>query len=345
MSVATLSETRTFNRDLESVRENVLPGVMNVAIDGQPVLWIFAARGANDRYTEQGPRGKGKRTLAGGESIVVKARLGKNDTAKALAGSYDTFDMTPQDNVRHARFSWKQYGAGVSIDEHVIDTAGGGLGFFDLVEEEMMDAANSLADTMASHMYANGGSANNVNDLSSLISANDSIGGLSGATYSNWNSRGFSARGTAAGSITFTPTTASFATAGLANWRTAFDNASEGGTMTPNVILTTYTLKQAYEAKIQSQERYAPIGMTDARHLFLNFGTAPVVPDPKCPSGDTYFINTDTLYSVFLAGADFNSTPFQQPDRQRVRLSKVFATCELVIRDRKSNNRLTGQTA
>jgi hypothetical protein len=221
---------------------------------------------------------------------------------------------------------------------------GGGLAFFDVVEEEMMDAANSLADFMAGHMYASGGGSA-VNTLAALISANDSIGGLSGATYANWNSRGVSARGTAAGSITFTPTDPSFASSGLSNWKTAFDNASEGGTMTPNAILTTYALKQAYEAKIQSQERYAPMKREDARHLFLNFGTAPVIPDPKCPSGHTYFVNTETLYAVFLAGADFNSTPFQQPDRQRVRVSKIFATCELVIRDRKSNNKVIGQTA
>lgn len=345
MSVATLSETRVFNRDLEAVRENVLGGIIEAAIDGQPVLWLFAGRGANDRWTEQGSRGMGKRTLPGGESIVTKVRLGKNDTAKALTGGYDTYDLTPQDNVRHARWNWKQYGAGISIDEHLIDTMGGGLAFYDVVEAEMADAANSLADLMASHLYNNGGSSNNVNDLNSLISANDAIGGLSGATYSNWNSRGISARGTAAGSITFTPTTTSFAAAGLDNWRTAYDNASEGGTMTPNAILTTYLLKQAYEAKIQSQERYQPIQRTDARHMFLNFGMAPVIPDPKCPTGDTYFVNTETLHVVFLAGADFNSTPFQQPDRQRVRVSKVFATCEAICRDRKSNNRLTGQTA
>jgi len=345
MAIAAVVESRTFTRDLESVRENILPGVVNAAIDGQPVLQIFAGRGANDRWNEQGPKGMGKRTLAGGESIVIKVRLGKNDTAKALAGAYDTYDLTPQSNVVHGRYSWKQYGAGISIDEHLVDTMGGGLAIFDAVEEEVADGVNALADTVATHMYANGGFANNVNQLGSLISANDAIGGLSGATYVNWNSRGFSARGTAAGSITFTPSTTSFAAAGLSNWKTAYDNASEGGTMTPNVLLTTYDLKQGYEAKIQSQERYSPIGKTDARHLFLNFGLAPVVPDPKCPTGHTYFINTETLYAVFLAGADFNSTPFQQPDRQRVRISKVFATCELIIRDRKSNNKLIGQTA
>ena len=343
MSVTTLSETRVYGRDLESVRENVLPGIVAAAIDGQPALWIFAGRGANERWTEQGPMGMGKRTLPGGESIVCKVRLGKNETAKALSGGYDTYDLTPQDNVRHARYNWKQYGSAISIDEHLIDTAGGGLAYFDIVEEEMADAVASLADHLSSHMYNNGGVSYNVNDFNSLISANDSIGGLSGATYANWNSRGVSARGTAAASVSFAG--GSFATQGLSDWRTAFDNASEGGTMTPNVILTTYLLKQAYEAKIQVQERYEPVGREDVRHLFINFGLAPVVPDPKCPTGDTYFINTNTLHMNFLAGADFNSTPFQQPDRQRVRLSKVFATCELTCKDRKSNNRISSQTA
>ena len=213
------------------------------------------------------------------------------------------------------------------------------------VEEEMRDGANSLADLLGTHLYSNSSVASRVEDLQSLISANDSVHGLSGATYENWNSRGLSARGTAASAVSFAG--GSFATQGLSDMRIAYNNASDGTNMVPDVILTTYDVEQFYEGKLQAQERFTPGSLADAGFRFLAFKQAADIPDAKCPSGHQYFLNIGggTIYLAVLAGADFGSTPFQMPDTQRVRVSKVFVTCELVIVDRKRNNKITGITA
>lgn len=345
MSVPTLSETRAYGRLLEYGRERVLPRILSQAIDSQPVSFIFMGETANAQLGERGgSRGVGRREI-GGESIVQKVRLGVNNTRKALSGSYDTFDLTPQDNVRHARYTWKQYGDSVNISEHEIQVnSSSPERIADIAQEEMTDAVGSLVDLLADDFYSNNGGGDRINDLDSLISANDSVGGLPGSTYGNWNSRGISARGTAASSVSFTASPTSFATGGLTNWRKAWDNASDGSHQ-PNVMLTTYDISQFYEAKIQAQERFTPAGMADAGFVSTAFKRAALLPDQKCDSGSTYFINTDFLFLAFLPGAAFGSTPFQMPDAQRVMVSKIFATCQLVITDRKRNNRVTGIVA
>ena len=344
MSVATQSETRSYGRLLEYTRDKLFSGIVQTAIDSQPALSIFTGKLANSMFPERGPSGKGKRVVTGA-SIEQKVRLGKNDTVGSLSGGYDTFDTSPQDNVRHARFNWKLYGGTVNISEHEISTNSGPEAVANMVEAEMRDAIDSLADLIGSHIYTNGGVSTRVTGLDQLISANDSVGGLSGATYTTWNSRGVSADGTAPASVLFTPTTTSFAAAGLANMRTAWNQASEGQSVQPEVILTTLTNHERYEGSLEPQHRITNMALADAGIRALEFKQAPVIPDRKATSGNFYFLNLDKLFLTCLAGCDFQSDPFTTPENQRVRVSKVYFTGELVCVDRKRNNKLTGVTA
>lgn len=344
MSVATLSETRTFGRYLEYTRDNVLPGIISAAIDSQPAISLFAGRIANSMYPERSDSGRAKRTTTGA-TIEYKVRLGTNSTAGELSSGYANFDTTPQDNVRHGRSNWKLYGATVNISGHEIDVNSGPEAVANMVEEESRDAVESLLDVMGSHVYTNSGISTRLTGLDQLISANDSVGGLSGATYYPWNSRGISADGTAVGSITFTPSTTSFAAAGLANMRTAWNQASEGASTSPDVILTTLTNHERYEGSLEPQHRITNMALADAGIRALEFKGAPVIPDRKATSGNFYFLNTSLLYLCVLAGADFETTPWTQPETQRVQVMKFYVTCEMVVRDRKRNNKLNGITA
>lgn len=343
MSVATLNETRTFGRYLEYTRDRVLPGIVSAAIDSQPALSVFTGRIANAMYDERGPQGAAKRTL-GGATVEFKVRLGTNLTAGELGSGYGVFDTTPNDSVRHGRANWKLYGATVNISGHEIDTNGSPEGIANMVEEESRDAVESVSDVMGTHVYS-GNTSTRITGLDALISANDSVFGLSGATYAPWNSRGISPDGTAAAAISFTPGTTSFAAAGLANMRTAWNQSSEGATTQPNVILTTLTNHERYEGSLEPQHRITNMALADAGIRALEFKQAPVVPDRKATSTNMYFINTSRLFLAVLAGADFASTPWTFPETQRVQVMKVYVTCELVCIDRKRNNKLTGITA
>lgn len=341
MSVTQITETRNFTRLLEYSRETVLPGIIDNSKDKKPLVSIMTGALATPMFGGVGMQGQGKRMKGGGESIVTKLRIGQNTTMKALTGGYDTFDTSPQSNVIHGRANWKLYGGTVSISGHEIQTNSGGFGHADIVDEEMRSGVEDLVDDVSNGLYAGQGGIE-TSDLSQLISANDSIYGVSGATYSRWNSRGVSARGTAAASISFAG--GSFATTGLSNWRLAWENAAEG-TEEPQALLTTHSVKTFYEGSLQPQERFNNARMADGGFRFLEFKTAPVIADPDCTSQATYFLNFNHLYLCVLEGADFASGPFQEPDAQRVQISKLFFTGELITDNRTLQNKVLSQTA
>lgn len=340
MSIATLLESRTYDRRLEYCREHVLPGIVQNALDASNGLSLFMGKMSVAMFGQAAMSSKGKRTSSG-ESIVGKVRLGANTSMQRLAGGeYATFDTSASDTVRHWRANWTYYGGTVNISYNEI-LQNRGLNFADIVQSEMEDGVASLVDSVEFDLFSNGGS-NAIENLASIINNNDAIHGLSGATYAPWNSRGISARGTAASAISFTG--GSFATTGLQNWRVAYENGSEGNT-TPQALLTTHDIKTFYEASLQPQERFNTSKMADGGFQTLQFKTASVVPAPRCVSGDTYFLNFDHLFFNVLEGADFDSGPFIEPEAQNVRIAKVFSTLQLVCSARKLQNKVILQTA
>ena len=347
MSVNVLTESRDYGRLLEFARENMLPGIISAAIDSQPGISIFTGRIANAMYPEMGPQGRGRR-VGSGDSTNFKIRLGKNDTVGELSGGYGIYDTTPQDNVRHGRINWKLYGGTVNLSGHEVDVNASSEAVVNIVEDEMRDAVESMLDLMGSHLYTNSGNPNRITGLEQIISANDSVYGLSGAASgfgSAWCSRGVSPDGTAPASISFTASPTSFVSAGMANLRTAWNQSSEGLSMQPEFILTTLVNHERYEGSIEVQHRVTNMALADAGIRALQFKEAPVIPDRKCTAGAFYFLNTDKIWMQILAGCDFASTPWLETEKQRVQVMKVYVTCEMACNDRKRVNKLVGITA
>jgi len=214
-----------------------------------------------------------------------------------------------------------------------------------LVGFETELAVTSLADLPGDDGYDNGGVASAITDIDTLVSAGDVAQGLSGATYVNWNARGVDGR-TAGASATFTPTTTSFATAGLANMRTCYLNASEGG-IQPNVILTTYDIFNWYEGSLTASQQFTNTNAADGAFTNLSYKQRPILPDDKCPSGTMYMlrIGEDGIQFCVLNGADFMAKDFKYAQDQEARVSEVQLKGNLICHNRKYSNKLTGLTA
>jgi len=342
MSVPTLSETRIFDRALAYAREKIIPGITQNAIDALPGISVFAGRLAEAMFGPLVMQGRGKRVHTGGESIVNKVRLGVNANRKTLTSFYDTFDTTPSDTVRHTRANWKLAGDVINISNHEIRTASGEFAIANIVQSEVTDGIASLVDLIGTHLFDAGGVASRLTDLNTIVSAGDTIHGLSGVTFPVWNSRGLSARGTAAAAVSFAG--GSFAAVGLDNWRTAWSNCEEG-TEVPDILLTTHDIKTFYEATLQPQERFNNNKLADAGFMMLQFKSAPVAADPHCNTGNTYFLNMGHIFLDVLAGADFSTGEFVEPEAQDVRIAKVVFTGEITTDARKLQNKVTSQTA
>ena len=346
MSIASLEETRVQNEVLSTTAEALHPSIVENALDGHPGASIFAGKiGAvlgGVLGADGSPSGTAARATTG-ESIKVRVKLDSNGSARRLASGWSEFSSDTSDTVRGTRANWKLYGATAVMNNYERRNNRGSAQLADLWAHKQSDSTSALIDLFAQDIFSTASPANAVTSLDSIISANDTLQNASGATYTKWNSRGLQAKGTAPGSVTFAG--GSFVVTGLSNWRIASMNATEGG-VRPNVMLTNDDVYRFYEASLTPQVRYKSDEMTgDIGFENLRFKNASVFHDQYCPSGTTYFINTDHLFLNYAEGALFDMTPVMGQAFQDAFSVKIIFQGQMVCCGRKFNNKITGQTA
>ena len=339
--------TRIYNEDLVTTAEAIHPGIIENAIDAHPGASIFLGNAGEILTGEiraENGSGMGTAEAGYGESVRVNAKLGKNGSARRLSGGYSEFSSDGSDTARGTRANWKMYGATVQISGSQRRQNAGQGQVIDQLEYKIKDSSSALVDLVAEDLMTASSQPNSITSLNDVISAGDSLQSVNGASFDNWNARGLSPKGTAGSSITFAPATASFATAGLANWRYAYMNAEEGS-IRPNAIVTTDLLYRSYEGHLTPQVRFQNPRIGDLSFESLQFKNASVFHDPYCPSGTTFFINTGCTKIKYLPGAFFNLTPIQEQETQDAFSMKIIFEAQLVTDSRKFNNKITGQTA
>lgn len=341
MSVTSQSETRTVDRILAFTRDAIEKKVRDQHFNHSPLLAALTGELLGE-FGKGMMAGRAKRTQTGGESIVVRANLGANTGAKRKSGPWDTNNTAPSDTVRFARSNWKFYAVPVTLSDHDLRVNTGAEAITSLLEHETANAYRSIGELVIQDAYSNGGSADAISELPDLVSASDSIQGLDGDTYSDWNSRGVSTRGTAIASISFA--SGSFAAQGLDDFRLAYNNATEGST-TPQAIYVPWDVYGFYEASLQPQERFTNTAIADGGFMQLAFKSAPVFPDSYAASGTAWFVNFDNIELVTLAGADFAMGEWVRVENQSARVAQIEFTGNFCIKARKFQNKLTGITA
>ena len=342
MALPTLTDaTRQYHTILATTAADVMPEIVNNALNNHIITSLFCGR-LNETMFGQGPLSGRAKRMKTGESIEVRVQLEANTTARAMASGYEQFSQDVQDTARVLRANWKLYGATAIISGEERRNNGGEAKIVDLLTYKLTEAGQAIVDLVAQDLFVGDG-VTEVTGLDSVITANDSAFQLiGGASYANWNSRGVSAKGTAAASISFAG--GSFAATGVDNWILAYMNASEGQ-IQPHCLVTTEDIYRFYEGSIAPEIRYTPRTTGDATFSALTFKGKPVYHDSYATSGVTYFLNFDHLYLAVSPGADFEMTPVADQQFQDVWSSKVLFQGNLVCDARKFQNKVTGQTA
>ena len=334
MSVASQTITQTDLRTYAFTRDHVLEGNMDHVFSHDPMTAIFLDKTLGN-FGGVRMRGQGRRDQVGGAEVHVRVRLGKHAGGKWMAGPWDTHSVTPDDNTRLAQANWTHASGALVISDTDKAVNQGVEAMASFVADQTESVMLSLADDIGDALQVVASPANACTSLSSLISANDSVQALSGATYDNYNARGISARGTAAGSISFA--SGSFAAQGLADMRTAFNNASEG-TIQPTVIVTTYSTHERYEGSLQPQERFqGAVSVADGSFGALAFRTVPVLASPKTPSGYMWFLRPgdDGVCIKNLSGISFEFAPFKSGSNQETHVSELQWKGQFIIKNRR----------
>ena len=271
------------------------------------------------------------RMLNGGTKIVEPLIYGQNSTVGSYSG-YDSIALTAQGGITAAEYDWKQYAASIAISGIEEAKNNGEQEIINLLEAKIMQAEESMREGFNTMFFADGtgNSGKDWNGLGNIVEASGTVGGINRATSGNeyWRS--------------YEENTATALT--LAQMSTAYNSVSVGNDH-PDMVLTTQTLFEKYEALLQPQLRYTDTKTADAGFQNLLFKAAPVVYDEHCTAGIVYFLNSKYLTLVGHSSKWFAQTSFVQPEDLDARYALIMCYGNLTCRNAAKQGKLTAKTA
>lgn len=288
---------------------------------------VFTARPLTYFLTDKGRI----RMIDGGTKIVEPLIYGQNSTVASYSG-YDTIGLTAQTGITAAEFDWKQYAASIAISGIEEAKNNGDAAILNLLEAKVMQAEESLREGFNTMFFGDGtgNSGKDWNGLGNLVEASGTVGGINRATGGNEYWRSYEEN--SAGALT------------LAQMATAYNSVSVGNDH-PDMVLTTQTLFEKYEALLQPQLRYTDTKTADAGFQNLLFKAAPVVYDVGCTAGVMYFLNSKYLTLVGHSGKWFSQTEFVRPENLDAKYALIMCYGNLTVRNAKKQGKLTAKTA
>jgi hypothetical protein len=271
------------------------------------------------------------RMLNGGTKIVEPLIYGQNSTVASYAG-YDSLSLSPQAGITAAEYDWKQYAASISISGIEEAKNNGEQEIINLLEAKIMQAEESLREGFNQMFFADGtgNGGKDWNGLGNIVEASGTVGGINRGTAGNeyWQSY----EENTPGALT------------LAQMSTAYNTVSVGNDH-PDMILTSQTLFEKYEALLVPQLRYTDTKTADAGFQNLLYKAAPVAYDVHSPSGVMFFLNSKYLTLVGHSGKWFAQTAFVSPEDVDARYALIMCYGNLTCRNAKKQGKLTAKTA
>jgi len=311
------------NANFDALLSTTLANYRNQLTDN-----VFTARPLTYMLMEKGRI----RMLNGGTKIVEPLIYGQNSTVASYSG-YDTISLTAQDGISAAEYDWKQYAASIAISGIEEAKNNGEQEIINLLEAKIMQAEESMREGFNQMFFGDGtgNSGKNWNGLGNIVESGNTVGGINSAGGQG-NDWWRSYEENTAGALT------------LAYMNTAYNSVSVGNDH-PDVVLTTQTLFEKYEALLQPQLRYTDTKTADAGFQNLLFKAAPVMYDVHATAGVVYFLNTKYLTLVGHSGKWFQQTEFVRPENLDARYALIMCYGNLTCRNRAKQGKLTAKTA
>jgi hypothetical protein len=271
------------------------------------------------------------RMLNGGTKIVEPLIYGQNSTVGSYSG-YDSIALTAQGGITAAEYDWKQYAASIAISGIEEAKNNGEQEIINLLEAKIMQAEESMREGFNQMFFADGSGngGKDWNGLGNIVEASGTVGGINRATSGNEYWRSYEENSATA--LT------------LAQMSTAYNSVSVGNDH-PDMVLTSQTLFEKYEALLQPQLRYTDTKTADAGFQNLLFKAAPVVYDEHCTAGVVYFLNSKYLTLVGHSSKWFAQTQFVQPEDLDARYALIMCYGNLTCRNAAKQGKLTAKTA
>lgn len=268
----------------------------------------------------------------GGTKIVQPLLYGRNTTSGSYSGT-DVIDTAYQGGLTAAEYEWKQWAVSITISGIEEAKNNSEFAIVKLLESKILQAKETVIEDWDEMFIAGDGTANGGKDwngLANLVAQNTtSVGGIdpSGAGNTFWNST----------------VTGSSGALTIAKMNTTYNTISRGNDQ-PNLLLTTQTQYENYEALLQPNMRFQNNTLADGGFINLAFKGAGITYDTYVPSGYMYFLNTKYLNLVAHTDVWFDPTPFVRPPNQDAKVAQILSYGNLVVSNRQKQGLQTGAT-
>ena len=207
-----------------------------------------------------------------------------------------------------------------------------------LIEARMNDATNVMMDAMATALYTNTTNTQQFIGLPAAVNSTGTYGNIDRATYSWWASKKY-----AAGSVN--PT--------RQNILQYISGTVKNGAEVPSFGLCGFGTWTLLAQDYIGQEQYVitpghgfagDANGPSAAFRALMVAGVPIYPDPYCPEGTVYFLNTNYLSLYIHEQGSFVFTGFEStlPNWQIGYVGAVLMIAELVNVKPKSMTKVTG---
>lgn len=225
-----------------------------------------------------------KEKANGGREIDEYISWGNNTSAQFYDG-YDTFNPPTDDQnvIDVAQFNWKQQGGFVSISGKEEAMNAGEYELKNLLQARITQLDEVLQNQFAVSLYSNGtgSGGKELTGLQAMIAdtpTSGTYGGINSATNAFWRN--------------YTSGTQTITSSNVQSFMNlAWLNTIRGKDV-PDLILSDYTLYNAYWTSLQALQRITESTTGEAGFTSLKFQNADVVADYNCTAKRMYFVNT-----------------------------------------------------
>lgn len=207
-----------------------------------------------------------------------------------------------------------------------------------LIEARMNDATNVMMDAMATSLYNNTTNTQQFTGLPAAVSSSGTYGNIDRSTYTWWQSKQYAAGGVnptrqnilqyISGTVKNSAEVPSFGVCGFGTW---------------TLLAQDYVGQEQYVITPGSGFDGDANGPQAAFRALMVAGV-PIYPDPYCPEGTVYFLNTNYLSLYIHDQGSFVFTGFEStlPNWQIGYVGAVLTIAELVNTKPKSMTKVTG---
>lgn len=284
---------------------------------------------------------KGRVRMLGGGEQIVEPLIHTEGDAVQMYQDYDAISITPVNTATAAKYDWKAIAATIAISGMEEAKNSGEDAVINLLEAKIMQAEETLKNSLSTQLFAATPGANDINSLPYLIgNGAGAVGGILPADMATWVSE------------VQDKALVAYADVDLrAIVRNAYNNASKGGPDRVDLVISSQALFERYEEDLVATVRRVQKKMQDAGFQNLEVQGVPWVWDWNAPAGTIFGLNSKYLGFVGHKDRWFKQSKFTEglsaaaggvATTVDARYSIITAFLELTCRNRRRQFKVTG---